>query len=96
MFDPLVGIRDVDRDRLARASVLIAGAGNIGSPLAGFLARSGVHRVRIVDRDRVEAKNVRTQDYRPSDVGRFKAEVLAERLGNQVSGVVIEARPVDL
>jgi molybdopterin/thiamine biosynthesis adenylyltransferase len=74
------------------ARVLIAGLGNIGSPLATLLSRLGVGHLRLIDRDRVEAKNVATQEYRPEDVGRFKAEVLAERL----TGCAVECLPVDL
>src|SRR5581483_8602840 len=39
------------------ATVLLAGAGNIGSHLAPLLARAGVGVLRIVDRDTVEEKN---------------------------------------
>lgn len=77
-------------------TVVIAGLGNIGSPLAGLVARLGIRRLRLIDRDRVEEKNVRSQDYRPADVGRFKAEVLAERLREQLPDIDIEARAVDL
>jgi hypothetical protein len=78
------------------AEVLIAGLGNIGSPLAGLIVRLGLRRLVLVDRDRVEAKNVAVQDYRHEDVGRFKADVMAERLRSQFSECIIEARPVDL
>src|SRR5262249_46396950 len=40
--------------------------------------------------------NLRNQDYRPEDVGRPKAEVLAERIQGQAPGAVIEARTADL
>jgi molybdopterin/thiamine biosynthesis adenylyltransferase len=79
-----------------RASVLIAGAGNIGSHLAPLLARAGVGTVRLVDRDHVEAKNLAGQDYGPEDVGRFKAEVLAERLRRQFPGKTFDAHGRDL
>src|SRR5262249_58742008 len=82
--------------RVRRATVLVAGAGNIGSHLVPLLARSGVGRICLVDRDHVEMKNLRNQDYRPEDVGRPKAEVLAERIQGQAPGAVIEARTADL
>jgi adenylyltransferase/sulfurtransferase len=77
-------------------AVLLAGAGNIGSHLAPLLCRAGVGRVVLIDRDRVEAKNLAGQDYRPADVGRFKAEVQAERLRGRFPGVTVEARACDL
>jgi molybdopterin/thiamine biosynthesis adenylyltransferase len=83
-------------DSLRTKSVLIAGAGNIGSHLAPLVARIGVGRMRIVDRDHVEAKNLATQDFRPPDVGRPKAEVIAERLRNVFPDVEFEGTCADL
>jgi len=73
------------------ATVLVAGAGNIGSHLAPLLARAGVRRLRIVDRDVIEAKNLTNQDFRRRDVGRPKAEVLAERVRELHPDVTVEA-----
>ncbi len=87
---------EIDWGRLRGASVLIAGAGNIGSHLAPLVARAGVRLVRIVDRDRVEQKNLTNQAFRAADVGRPKAEVLAEHIQGQFPGVVAEARAADL
>jgi molybdopterin/thiamine biosynthesis adenylyltransferase len=78
------------------ASVLIAGAGNIGSHLAPLLARAGVKRLRIIDRDVVEAKNLGNQDFCRRDVGRPKAEVLAERLREMNPGLGVAAVVGDL
>src|SRR5919109_5314630 len=47
--------------RLAQASVAIIGCGATGSALAGLLARAGVGRLRIVDRDYVEPSNLQRQ-----------------------------------
>jgi molybdopterin/thiamine biosynthesis adenylyltransferase len=94
--EALPGLPGLDISRVATSTVLIAGAGNIGSHLAPQLARAGVGALRILDRDRVEAKNLATQDYRPEDVGRPKAEVLAERLRAQFPGRTVEAWVGDL
>jgi adenylyltransferase/sulfurtransferase len=96
VVDVLTGLDGMSRERLRSASVLIAGAGNIGSPLASFVARCGIRRLVLLDRDTVEDKNLRTQDYRPEDVGRAKAEVLAQRLRDQVPSVAVEAICADL
>ena len=95
-IDVLTGLDGMSRDRLRGACALIAGAGNIGSPLATFLAGCGLRRLIVLDRDRVEAKNLHTQDYRPEDVGRFKAEALAERLRPRFPDVRIESITADL
>jgi adenylyltransferase/sulfurtransferase len=81
---------------LARKSVLLAGAGNIGSHLAPLVARLGVGLLRIVDRDTVEAKNLASQDFRSEDVGRPKALVLAGRLRESFPGLRVEAHCGDL
>ncbi len=68
------------RARLAGARVGVAGAGGLGSNAAVLLARSGVGAFTLVDFDRVEASNLNRQTFWPEDVGRFKAEALADRL----------------
>jgi molybdopterin/thiamine biosynthesis adenylyltransferase len=76
--------------------VLVAGAGNIGSHLVPLLARAGIGSIRVVDRDRIEAKNLATQDFHPDDVGGFKAEVLAERMRRQFPHLTVAALACDL
>lgn len=67
-------------ERLARVRMLIIGAGGLGSNVAFMLARSGIRRFILVDRDRVEASNLNRQAYFPADLGRPKVEALAEHL----------------
>jgi hypothetical protein len=81
---------------LRNRAVLVAGLGNIGSPLPALLARAGAGLIRLVDRDRVEEKNLIAQDYQPGDVGRFKVEPQAERLREQFPHCRVEAHAVDL
>lgn len=90
------GLPPLGGDRGRGAGVLLAGAGNIGSFTAPLLARAGVRRLCLVDRDRVEEKNLITQNYGPEDVGRPKAEVLADRLRQQAPELTVEARHADL
>src|SRR5437773_6483528 len=47
--------------RLAAAQVALVGCGATGSALAGLLARAGIGRLRIIDRDFVEASNLQRQ-----------------------------------
>jgi molybdopterin/thiamine biosynthesis adenylyltransferase len=78
------------------ASVLVAGAGNIGSHLVPLLVRAGISLVCVVDRDRVEAKNLANQDFGPEHIGEFKAEALARTVRGRSEGVMVKARTVDL
>lgn len=70
--------------KLAEPLVTICGAGALGSNLADNLARQGVRKLRVIDRDRVEEHNVSTQIYGASDVGAWKAEVLRNQLFRSV------------
>jgi molybdopterin/thiamine biosynthesis adenylyltransferase len=75
---------------LAGLPVTLCGAGALGSNLADTLVRQGVRRLRVIDRDRIEAHNVGTQLYGEGDVGSRKVDVLRARLF-QAAGVEIEA-----
>lgn len=55
------GIGEEGQRRLLAARVLIIGCGALGSAQAESLARAGVGRLRIVDRDFVEASNLQRQ-----------------------------------
>ncbi|GBQ13338.1 HesA/MoeB/ThiF family protein [Swaminathania salitolerans] len=60
--------------RLRAASVLIVGAGGLGSPLALYLAAAGVGRIGLADDDRVELSNLQRQIlFDSGDIGQGKA-----------------------
>lgn len=67
--------------RLRAASVLLVGAGGLGSPLALYLAAAGVGRIGLIDFDRVDLSNLQRQIlYGTSDVGRAKVAAATDRL----------------
>lgn len=60
----------------------VVGLGAIGSPMAWLLAQSGI-TLRLIDSDQVSLSNLPRQVlYQDGDLGRPKADVLAERLGH--------------
>ncbi len=67
---------------LREASVLVVGAGALGSPVAAYLAGAGVGRIGIVDSDDVEVSNLHRQPLHfTPDVGTPKAHSAAAKLG---------------
>jgi sulfur-carrier protein adenylyltransferase/sulfurtransferase len=82
---------------LKASSVLIIGAGGLGTPSATYLAAAGVGRIGIVDFDTIEKSNLHRQVlYSEQDVGRSKAEVAKERLLQINPNVSIELHKVRL
>jgi molybdopterin/thiamine biosynthesis adenylyltransferase len=55
------GIGVAGQARLSQGRVTIAGCGATGACVAGLLARAGVGRLRIIDRDYVEPSNLQRQ-----------------------------------
>ncbi len=67
--------------KLKASSVLMIGAGGLGSPLGLYLAAAGVGRIGIVDFDVVDFSNLQRQImHGTKDVGRSKLESARERL----------------
>ena len=67
--------------RLARSHVIVFGIGGVGSYAAEGLARAGVGALTLVDSDTVGVSNLNRQLCAlHSTLGRFKSDVMAERI----------------
>jgi adenylyltransferase/sulfurtransferase len=76
---PEVGMEG--QKRLKAASVLLIGAGGLGSPLGLYLAAAGVGRLGLVDFDVVDFSNLQRQVLHGTpDVGRPKLQSARDRL----------------
>jgi molybdopterin-synthase adenylyltransferase len=93
------GIGEAGQERLLKASAVVVGCGALGTVAANLLVRSGVGRLRIVDRDFVEASNLQRQTlFGESDAleGLPKAVAAERRLRAINSGVRVEGIVADL
>ncbi len=82
----------VGQVRLKAASLLVIGAGGIGSIVLPALAAAGVGRLRLVDDDVIALSNLQRQTlFTTADVGRAKVTVAAQRLAAINPHVAIEA-----
>lgn len=92
---PEVGL--AGQKKLKGASVVLIGAGGLGSPAALYLVAAGVGRLGIVDHDAVDITNLQRQIlYGTSSVGRSKLESARERLHDLNPEVKVETFEVKL
>ena len=85
------------QQKLRRASVLVIGAGGLGSPVLSYLAAAGVGTLGIVDFDTVDFTNLQRQIiYTTADVGRSKLEAAAARVRDINPGVTVRTHEARL
>lgn len=68
------------QEKFSAATVAICGLGGLGSNIAIALARAGVGKLVLIDFDRVDITNLHRQQYKADQIGKYKAEALAENL----------------
>ena len=68
------------QQRFFAATVAICGLGGLGSNIAISLARAGVGKLILIDFDKVDVTNLHRQQYKASQIGRYKTEALSENL----------------
>ncbi|MDA8382128.1 MAG: HesA/MoeB/ThiF family protein [Betaproteobacteria bacterium] len=89
---PNIGLEG--QERLANAHALIVGAGGLGSPVALYLAASGVGHLTVCDGDTVEVSNLQRQIlHGEAALGRNKAASAKESLARLNASVEVTAVP---
>ena len=78
-------------EKLSRSYVALFGLGGVGSYAAEALARGGVGRILLIDNDKVSRSNINRQLCAlQSTIGRYKVDVVAERLLDINPDIIIE------
>lgn len=74
-------LKDEGLNKLKNSTVLIIGVGGVGSYAAEALARSGVGKLILVDKDNIDITNLNRQIHtNDSNINRSKVEVMKERI----------------
>ncbi len=74
----LLEIGKEGQQKLQNAKILVVGCGGLGSPVAVYLALSGVGEIHLIDFDTVDVTNLHRQVfYTLEDIGKSKSFVLA-------------------
>lgn len=93
----LSGVGLAGQKKLAAGSVLVVGAGGLGSPAALYLAAAGVGRIGVVDADTVSLSNLQRQIiHSTADLGRLKVDSARESMVALNPDVHVETYPVFL
>lgn len=72
------------QQKLQDANVLVVGCGGLGSPIAVYLASSGIGKLHLVDFDRVDITNLHRQVfYSLDDLGYYKSKVLVSYINKR-------------
>jgi molybdopterin/thiamine biosynthesis adenylyltransferase/rhodanese-related sulfurtransferase len=80
--------------KLAAASVLVVGAGGLGSTVLQILAGAGIGEIVILDHDRVDVTNLHRQPlYGMDDIGAPKADAARKALLRANPAITVKARP---
>ena len=68
------------QNKFSSATVAVCGLGGLGSNIAVALARAGVGKLILIDFDRVDLTNLHRQQYKATQIGKYKTEALTENL----------------
>lgn len=82
--------------KLAKASVLVVGAGGLGSAVIQYLASAGIGRLGIVDGDVVEDSNLQRQTIHAGNIGMNKADSAGAFVRKLNPDVALDIYPFNL
>ncbi|MDO5409707.1 MAG: tRNA threonylcarbamoyladenosine dehydratase [Lachnospiraceae bacterium] len=89
----LIGKEGVEK--LRQAHVAVFGVGGVGGYVTEALARAGIGKLTLFDHDTISVSNLNRQIIAGYDtIGRYKTEVMKERIANIDDSVQVEERRI--
>lgn len=82
------------QSRYNSAVTAVCGLGGLGSNIAVSLSRAGIGKLILIDFDRVDITNMHRQQYKASQIGRYKTEALSENLKEIAPYIELETHSV--
>lgn len=82
-------------DKIKVFPICICGIGAVGSNLVENLVRQGFQNITVVDKDRIEDRNINTQTWTRDDIGRLKTNALVHQVF-RIMKIQIHATPKTL
>ena len=98
VFDRQKGIEGWKQEEISRKTALILGVGGLGCGISQTLARLGIGKLILIDKDRVDATNLNRQLlFSKKHVGRPKVEAAREGLEPHIVGETeVEIHHIDV
>lgn len=85
------------QQKLSESSILVIGAGGLGSASLSYLAAAGIGRIGIIDHDHVELSNLHRQIiHEEGDINRPKALSAADRLSELNPHIAVDVHAMRL
>lgn len=81
----------IKREQISDLNLAVIGVGAIGRNVASMLARLGPKSITLVDDDTIEDHNISAQNWRKSQIGQYKVDVVAEEIADQIDDVEVIA-----
>ena len=77
----LKDLGETGQKKLKESFVVVIGCGGLGNMISNQIVRAGIGKIIVVDRDIVETDNLHRQSlFEEKDVGKYKSEVIYEKL----------------
>ena len=82
------------QQKLAKASVLVVGAGGLGSPVCLYLSAAGIGKIGVVDYDKVELSNLQRQViHNTQNLGELKTNSAKQKMQSINPNVIVDSIP---